>query len=89
MTGQKAAAKFPLLQPSLEGLMRYGHAISIEYFGDLLNVIQALLTSPLLPLPQRLQLLLTASSLLKYAPESCAPPVTSCIVYRSAARGKG
>lgn len=36
----KVARKFPLLQPVLEGLGRYSHLISVEYFNDLMAVLQ-------------------------------------------------
>ena len=78
MTVDKAKAKFPLLQPSLEGLARFGHSVSVEYFSDLLAVMQTLLASPRLPLPQRLQTLLTASSLLKSGPAPLHSPM-SCL----------
>lgn len=60
-----AQRKFPLLLPSLEGLAKFGHSMSVDYFGDLLSVMQQLLASPGLPLTQRLHTLLTASTLLK------------------------
>lgn len=36
----KVHRKFPLLQPTLEGLGRYSHLISVEYFNDLMSVLQ-------------------------------------------------
>jgi nucleolar complex protein 3 len=36
----KVHRKFPLLQPVLEGLGRYSHLISVEYFNDLMAVLQ-------------------------------------------------
>jgi nucleolar complex protein 3 len=36
----KVHRKFPLLQPALEGLGRYSHLISVEYFNDLMAVLQ-------------------------------------------------
>ncbi|KAG1668841.1 hypothetical protein FOA52_004936 [Chlamydomonas sp. UWO 241] len=57
--------KFPLLYPTLEGLARYTHLISVEYFNDLMEVFKQLLLSPNLPLVERLRLLLTASDILK------------------------
>lgn len=36
----KVQRKFPLLQPVLEGLGRYSHLISIDYFNDLMAVLQ-------------------------------------------------
>ena len=40
MTEAQAAKKFPLLAPALQGLTRYAHLISVEYFSDLLTVMQ-------------------------------------------------
>lgn len=36
----KVHRKFPLLQPTLTGLGRYSHLISVEYFNDLMGVLQ-------------------------------------------------
>lgn len=36
----KVLHKFPLLHPVLEGLGRYSHLISVEYFNDLMGVLQ-------------------------------------------------
>jgi nucleolar complex protein 3 len=36
----KVQKKFPLLQPVLEGLGRYSHLISVDYFNDLMAVLQ-------------------------------------------------
>ena len=69
ITSQKAATKFPLLLPTLEGLAKYGHCMSVDYFTDLLVVMQALLSSASLPLYHRLQTLLTASTLLRCGPQ--------------------
>jgi nucleolar complex protein 3 len=33
-------ARFPLLQPTLAGLGRYAHLVSVEYFNDLMAVLQ-------------------------------------------------
>ena len=35
----KVQKKFPLLQPVLEGLGRYSHLISVDYFNDLMAVL--------------------------------------------------
>ncbi len=63
----RCAKKFPLLAPALAGLGRFAHLISVEYFGDLLAVMQRLLASRALPVRARLALLLTASDILKCA----------------------
>jgi hypothetical protein len=36
----KVHRKFPLLQPTLAGLGRYSHLISVDYFNDLMAVLQ-------------------------------------------------
>jgi hypothetical protein len=36
----KVQKKFPLLQPVLEGLGRYSHLISVDYFNDLMTVLE-------------------------------------------------
>lgn len=36
----KVHRKFPLLQPTLRGLGRYSHLISVDYFNDLMGVLQ-------------------------------------------------
>ncbi len=65
MTETQAVKKFPLLTPALLGLTRYAHLISVEYFSDLLTVMQQIGNAPGLPLRTRLQCLLTASDILK------------------------
>lgn len=65
MTEAQAAKKFPLLAPALQGLVRYGHLISVEYFSDILAVMQQIGNAPGLPLRTRLNCLLTASDILK------------------------
>ncbi|KAF6266173.1 CBF/Mak21 family-domain-containing protein [Scenedesmus sp. NREL 46B-D3] len=61
----KVHRKFPLLQPALEGLGRYSHLISVEYFNDLMAVLQDLLAAGALPLRERLGVLLAALDILK------------------------
>ena len=65
MTEAQAAKKFPLMAPALQGLTRYAHLISVEYFSDLLTVMQQIGNAPGLPLRTRLQCILTASDILK------------------------
>eukprot|EP00803_Ostreobium_quekettii_P010290 evm.model.scf_1207.4 EVM.evm.TU.scf_1207.4 scf_1207:16888-32564(-) len=57
--------KCPLLYISLQGLSKYSHLLSVEYFADLLQVLQQLLNSASLPLLERLRCLLTASDILR------------------------
>ena len=40
----KVHRKFPLLQPTLAGLGRYSHLISVDYFNDLMAVLQEVRT---------------------------------------------
>ncbi|BDA51329.1 Nucleolar complex protein 3 homolog [Coccomyxa sp. Obi] len=61
----RAAKRFPLLAPSLEGLRRFAHLISVEYFSDLLAVMVQIAAAPGLPARMRLHVLLTASDILK------------------------
>jgi nucleolar complex protein 3 len=37
---ERVLRKFPLLNPSLEGLARYTHLISVEYFNDIMEVFK-------------------------------------------------
>ncbi|GAX79807.1 hypothetical protein CEUSTIGMA_g7247.t1 [Chlamydomonas eustigma] len=62
---EKLLRKFPLLNPSLEGLARYTHLISVEYFNDIMEVFKQLLQGAVLPLIERLKVLLTASDILR------------------------
>ena len=59
------AKKFPLLAPVMEGLSKFAHLISIDYFQDLMAAIEELLGSHALPAAQRLRCLLTASEILR------------------------
>jgi hypothetical protein len=44
---------------ALEGVRRYGHHISVDYFADLNAVLASLARRPALALPLRLQALAT------------------------------
>ena len=79
----RAAKRFPLLAPSLEGLRRFAHLISVEYFGDLLAVMVQVAAAPGLPARMRLHVLLTASDILKCAPVSLVS-VRVAIAYAAA-----
>lgn len=61
----RMAAKFPLLFIALEGLGKYTHLISLEYFTDLLAVFQQLLACPALPMRERLRCLLTVVEIMR------------------------
>ncbi|MEW5302585.1 MAG: hypothetical protein WDW36_005354 [Sanguina aurantia] len=65
MSRAKVQRKFPLLGPVLEGLARYTHLISVEYFNDLMDVFRQMLRFPALPLYERLRCLLSAADILK------------------------
>jgi nucleolar complex protein 3 len=54
----RVARKFPLLAPSLQGIARHAHLLSLEYLPDLANALQSLLEPPSpLPLRERLHVL--------------------------------
>ena len=40
LTPASAQKRFPLLMPTLDGLTKYAHLISVEYFADLIQVCQ-------------------------------------------------
>ena len=62
---QHATSKFPLLAPALQGLVRFSHMISMEYFADILACLLGLIRAPGLPLRLRLSCLLCASDIHK------------------------
>lgn len=57
--GAKGRGSYPLLAAALEGIRRFGHHISVEYFADLSALLARLLRSSRLTLPLRLQCLAT------------------------------
>ena len=65
MNSDRVAHKFPLLDAALRGTAQYAHLISVDFFGDLMAELLRLLRAPGLPLPIRLQVLLTASDILR------------------------
>ncbi|KAA6426215.1 MAG: hypothetical protein FRX49_04067, partial [Trebouxia sp. A1-2] len=65
LTPVSAQKRFPLLMPTLDGLTKYAHLIDVDYFADLLQVMQQIMHMTALPLQQRLRTLLTASDILK------------------------
>ncbi|KAL0026860.1 hypothetical protein WJX77_007364 [Trebouxia sp. C0004] len=65
LTPGSAQKRFPLLVPTLDGLTKYAHLIDVDYFADLLQVMQQIMQMTALPLRQRLRTLLTASDILK------------------------
>jgi nucleolar complex protein 3 len=58
-------AKLPLLYVTLQGLGKYTHLISLEYFTDLLNVFQQLLVCSAFPMRSRLRCLLTVVEIMR------------------------
>lgn len=65
LPASRFAKRFPLLAPTMEGLSKFSHLISIDYFQDLMAALEELLGSPALPPAQRLRCLLTASEILR------------------------
>lgn len=57
--GSKGRGAFPLLAVALEGVRRFGHHISVDYFADLTVVLASLARRQALALPLRLQALAT------------------------------
>ena len=57
--GARGRGAFPLLGAALEGVRRFGHHLSVDYFADLSGVLVRLLRSRRLALPLRLQALAT------------------------------
>ena len=70
LPASRFAKRFPLLVPTMEGLSKFAHLISIDYFQDLMAALEELLASPALPPAQRLRCLLTASEILRGQGES-------------------
>lgn len=65
LPASRFAKRFPLLAPTMEGLSKFAHLISVDYFQDLMAALEELLASPALPPAQRLRCLLTASEILR------------------------
>jgi nucleolar complex protein 3 len=70
LPASRFAKRFPLLAPTMEGLSKFSHLISIDYFQDLMAALEELLGSSALPPAQRLRCLLTASEILRGQGES-------------------
>jgi hypothetical protein len=64
--GAKGRGAFPLLGVALEGVRRYGHHISVDYFADLTSVLASLARRAALALPLRLQALATGVHISRY-----------------------
>jgi len=65
LPASRFAKRFPLLAPTMEGLSKFSHLISIDYFQDLMAALEELLGSSAPPPAQRLRCLLTASEILR------------------------
>lgn len=57
--------KWPLLSATLKGLAKYTHLIGLEYFNDLMEVLQQLQGCSVLPLVLRMRCLLTTVDILQ------------------------
>lgn len=65
ISASKCARKFPLLPATLDGLAKYCHLISIDYFQDLMTVLEQLIGSEALPPSIQMRCLLTAATILR------------------------
>jgi len=57
--------RFPLMAPTLQGLARFAHLISVDYFQDIISTLEDILDSPRVPHDIRCRCLLTASEIAK------------------------
>jgi len=64
------AKRFPLLAPTLQGLAKFAHLISVDYFHDIISTLESILESPCVPHDIRCRCLLTASDISKGQGES-------------------
>jgi nucleolar complex protein 3 len=64
------AKRFPLLAPTLQGLAKFAHLISVDYFHDIVSTIESILESPCVPHDIRCRCLLTASDISRGQGES-------------------
>lgn len=64
------AKRFPLLAPTLQGLAKFAHLISVDYFQDIISTLESILESPCVPHDIRCRCLLTASDISKGQGES-------------------
>jgi nucleolar complex protein 3 len=65
LPASRFAKRFPLLDAALEGLARFSHLISVDYFSDLMAELELLAASSALPPAPRLRVLLTAARILR------------------------
>jgi hypothetical protein len=80
LSASRFAKRFPLLGPSLAGLSKFSHLISIDYFSDLMAALEEVVASPALPPAVRLRCLLTAAEILKgqVGRSTCVPWALFC-----------
>lgn len=64
------AKRFPLLAPTLQGLAKFAHLISVDYFQDIISTLENILESSCVPHDIRCRCLLTASDISKGQGES-------------------
>ena len=64
LSAETIERKWPLLSATLQGLAKYTHLIGLEYFNDLMEVLQQLQGCAALPLVLRMRCLLTTVDIL-------------------------
>lgn len=64
------AKRFPLVAPTLQGLAKFSHLISVDYFQDIISTLESILESSCVPHDIRCRCLLTASDISKGQGES-------------------
>ena len=74
--------RFPLLAPTLQGLAKFAHLISIDYFQDIISTLEDILESPCVPHDIRCRCLLTASDIAKGQAESLSLNVDRAALYK-------
>lgn len=74
--------RFPLLAPTLQGLAKFAHLISIDYFQDIITTLEDILESPCVPHDIRCRCLLTASEIAKGQGESLSLNVDRAALYK-------
>ncbi len=74
--------RFPLLAPALQGLAKFAHLISVDYFQDIITTLEDILESPCVPHDIRCRCLLTASEIAKGQGESLSLNVDRAALYK-------
>lgn len=65
ISASKFTKRFPLLSATLDGLGKYCHLISVDYFQDIMMVLEELISSQALPPCIQLRCLLAAANILR------------------------